>query len=206
MYAMGLIDPIIFLPLQAIAEKSVNCSLLTLPRSRSSRLPICGPLEGLALTYILREQSTLLSGDARLRDTFQDRLSDACPNRRCYEEVFEHRIVRVSSSMAGKGAGGQEDRDEQDFRSRNRGREGQTVRRSRTAAASSTVQLTYWSEEFIPVRRYQSGSLAMVQTVGALCGICSVVVLVVVSLRRGCSRGRGGMLFNQSAWQKHRTL
>jgi hypothetical protein len=42
--------------MQMIAEKSVNCSLLSLPPSPGTDLPFCGPLEGLALMYILREQ------------------------------------------------------------------------------------------------------------------------------------------------------
>ena len=42
---------------QMIAEKSVNCSLISLPRIVLDRkLPLCGPLEGLALMYVLREQ------------------------------------------------------------------------------------------------------------------------------------------------------
>ena len=40
-----------------IAEKSVNCSMISLPRIVTDRkLPFCGPLEGLALMYVLREQ------------------------------------------------------------------------------------------------------------------------------------------------------
>ena len=37
-----------------IAEKSVNCPLMSLPPSPGSDLPTCGPLEGLALMYILK--------------------------------------------------------------------------------------------------------------------------------------------------------
>ena len=40
--------------MQMIAEKSVNCSLMSLPPSPGSDLPTCGPLEGLALMYILK--------------------------------------------------------------------------------------------------------------------------------------------------------
>ena len=43
--------------MQMIAEKSVNCSMISLPRIVTDRkLPFCGPLEGLALMYVLREQ------------------------------------------------------------------------------------------------------------------------------------------------------
>ena len=40
--------------MQMIAEKSVNCSLMSLPPTPGADLPTCGPLEGLALMYILK--------------------------------------------------------------------------------------------------------------------------------------------------------
>ncbi len=52
--------------IQMVAEKSVNCSLVSLPRSRRSRLPLCGPLESLALMYILREQGALVAYDPEM--------------------------------------------------------------------------------------------------------------------------------------------
>ncbi len=174
---------------------------MTLPRS--NRLPICGPLEGLALTYILREQSTLLSGDPRLRSTFETRLSDSCPGKSCYEEFFEHRITRVSKMATGE---------EEDFNlllsDRNRGRQGQRRRSGggggpQEVSSTSFVQMKYWSEEFIPVRKFRSGSLDLIQRLGGLCGICSVVILVVVLLKKTCSRGRGRMLFAHNGKMKH---
>ena len=46
--------------MQMIAEKSVNCSLMSLPPSPGSDLPTCGPLEGLALMYILKVSDNIV--------------------------------------------------------------------------------------------------------------------------------------------------
>ena len=48
-----------------IAEKSLNCSLISLPQINTN-LPTCGPLEGLALMYILREQGALVTTNVTL--------------------------------------------------------------------------------------------------------------------------------------------
>ena len=48
--------------MQMIAEKSVNCSLMSLPPSPGSDLPTCGPLEGLALMYILKVSENIIIG------------------------------------------------------------------------------------------------------------------------------------------------
>ena len=57
-----------------IAEKSVNCSMISLPRIVTDRkLPFCGPLEGLALMYVLREQVskvTLLFSKVEFKTSF----------------------------------------------------------------------------------------------------------------------------------------
>ena len=59
---------------QLIAEKSVNCSLMSLPRvSRTG--PTCGPLEGLALMYVLREQGYLVTVNSTLLRKFESTLS-----------------------------------------------------------------------------------------------------------------------------------
>ena len=57
--------------MQMIAERSVNCSLLSLPASPASQhLPTCGPLEGLALMYILREQGDLVTHNPTIRTRY----------------------------------------------------------------------------------------------------------------------------------------
>ena len=50
-----------------VAERSVNCSLVSLPRTKEKQtLPLCGPLEGLALMYILKEQGALVAYDQQM--------------------------------------------------------------------------------------------------------------------------------------------
>ena len=50
-----------------VAERSVNCSLASLPRTEEKlALPLCGPLEGLALMYILKEQGALVAYDQEM--------------------------------------------------------------------------------------------------------------------------------------------
>jgi len=51
--------------IEMIAEKSLNCSLISLPQINTN-LPVCGPLEGLALMYILREQGALVTSNTTL--------------------------------------------------------------------------------------------------------------------------------------------
>ena len=46
--------------IQMISEKSLNCSMISLPPV-TPNLPACGPMEGLALMYILREQGALVT-------------------------------------------------------------------------------------------------------------------------------------------------
>ena len=61
--------------IQLIAEKSVNCSLMSLPRvSRTG--PTCGPLEALALMYVLREQGYLVTVNSTLLRKFESTLSE----------------------------------------------------------------------------------------------------------------------------------
>jgi hypothetical protein len=50
-----------------IAEKSVNCSLLSLPTTPGVELPTCGPMESLALMYILREQGDMVTQEEHLQ-------------------------------------------------------------------------------------------------------------------------------------------
>ena len=81
--------------MQMIAEKSVNCSLMSLPPSPGSDLPTCGPLEGLALMYILKvgcraaqdgkiksapqEQGDLVVQNPSIRNKFERNLMEKCP-------------------------------------------------------------------------------------------------------------------------------
>ena len=73
--------------IQLISEKSVNCSLISLPKVNRT-LPTCGPLEGLALMYILREQGSLVTLNATLLERFETTLQKHCPDE-CYLQYFE---------------------------------------------------------------------------------------------------------------------
>jgi hypothetical protein len=46
-----------------ISEKSLNCSMISLP-AITQNLPACGPMEGLALMYILKEQGALVTSNS----------------------------------------------------------------------------------------------------------------------------------------------
>ena len=65
--------------MQMIAEKSVNCSLMSLPPTPGADLPTCGPLEGLALMYILKEQGDLVVQNPAIRTKFEKNLMEKCP-------------------------------------------------------------------------------------------------------------------------------
>ena len=65
--------------MQMIAEKSVNCSLMSLPPTPGTDLPTCGPLEGLALMYILKEQGDLVVQNPDIRNKFERNLQEKCP-------------------------------------------------------------------------------------------------------------------------------
>ena len=65
--------------MQMIAEKSVNCSLMSLPPTPGTDLPTCGPLEGLALMYILKEQGDLVVQNPDIRNKFEKNLQEKCP-------------------------------------------------------------------------------------------------------------------------------
>ena len=84
--------------IQMIAERSVNCSLISLPKLDKS-LPFCGPLEGLALMYILREQGALVALQPELRRRFEAGLGAKCPVE-CYYQFFEP-VIRPSPRRKG---------------------------------------------------------------------------------------------------------
>ena len=78
--------------MQMIAEKSVNCSLLSLPASPGADLPFCGPLEGLALMYILREQGDLVHQNPKIRSRFEANLKEKCPME-CERKYWEADVI-----------------------------------------------------------------------------------------------------------------
>ena len=79
-----------------IAEKSVNCSMISLPRIVTDRkLPFCGPLEGLALMYVLREQVskvTLLFSEVEFKTSF---------TTQCFDEKLNKSVEDRDRTLAG---------------------------------------------------------------------------------------------------------
>ena len=85
--------------MQMIAEKSVNCSMMSLPPTPGTDLPTCGPLEGLALMYILKEQGDLVVQNPDIRNKFERNLQEKCP----YEcELKYWKADVISSEVEGK--------------------------------------------------------------------------------------------------------
>ena len=78
--------------MQMIAEKSVNCSLMSLPPSPGSDLPTCGPLEGLALMYILKEQGDLVVQNPAIRNKFERNLMEKCPYE-CERKYWRSEVI-----------------------------------------------------------------------------------------------------------------
>ena len=77
--------------MQLIAEKSLNCSLISLPQE-NKKLPICGPLEGLALMYILREQGALVTINQTMLHKFVSTITKHCPEE-CESQFFEPEVT-----------------------------------------------------------------------------------------------------------------
>ena len=78
--------------MQMIAEKSVNCSLMSLPSTPGTDFPTCGPLEGLALMYILREQGDLVSQNPAIRSRFEKNLREKCPFE-CERKFWRSEVI-----------------------------------------------------------------------------------------------------------------
>ena len=78
---------------QMVAERSVNCSLVSLPRAKEKlSLPLCGPLEGLALMYILKEQGSLVAYDEEMLSKFESGLRAECPAK-CHFHYYQPVVV-----------------------------------------------------------------------------------------------------------------
>ena len=70
-----------------VAERSVNCSLASLPRTKANlALPLCGPLEGLALMYILKEQGALVAYDQEMLSKVSHNDIETFPGTRCHHQ------------------------------------------------------------------------------------------------------------------------
>ena len=149
---------------QLISEKSVNCSLISLPKVNKT-LPTCGPLEGLALMYILREQGSLVTLNATLLERFETTLAKHCPTE-CYLQYFEA-IVRSDIAT--------------DY---------QTARQfySSNSNQLSIVKFNYRASEFILTEMFVSRSTTFFYNFGSLCGGISLIFWALYLLKRLCKR------------------
>lgn len=163
--------------IQMIAERSVNCSLLSLPPSDSDsgrKLPVCGPLEGLALMYVLREQGTLVAYQPELLNRFEAGIAERCPSE-CYFQYFEPEISKLPSDGAA----------EKLF----------NVRDSREI---SIVDVRYRGDDFIRVRRFKSGTFQLLHRLGSVCGCGLALLLLAVLAKKLFAKRKGAkMLFKR---------
>ena len=160
--------------IQLISEKSVNCSLISLPKVNRT-LPTCGPLEGLALMYILREQGSLVTLNSTLLERFETTLDKHCPAE-CYQQYFE---PMIGSDIA---------------------TDPQTARQfySHHSRGLSIVKFNYRASEFIPTKMYVPKFNTFFYNFGSLCGGISGVFWVLYLLKRLCKR-RKRMFFIKSS-------
>ena len=161
--------------IQMIAERSVNCSLISLPKIEKS-LPYCGPLEGLALMYILREQGSLVTFNPEMLNKFEAGIARKCPVA-CYYQYFQPVPATISP-------------DDQTAEASSR------LFNVPETEDISIVELRYRADEFIRVRRYQSGIFQLFHRLGSICG-CGLMLLVGVFMLRKLFASRKGLLFKR---------
>ena len=150
--------------IQLISEKSVNCSLISLPKVNQT-LPTCGPLEGLALMYILREQGALVTLNSTLLERFETTLGKHCPAE-CYLQYFEP-IVRSDIAT-----------------------DPQTARQfySYNSRGLSIVKFNYRASDFISTEMFVPRSTIFFYNLGSLCGGVSIVFWFLYMFKKLCKR------------------
>ena len=147
---------------QKIAEKSVNCSLISLPYTKAE-LPICGPLEGLALMYILREQGAFVTVNSTMLHRFESSLTDYCPHA-CEHQYFQPIIT--SDSML-------------DFRTS----EQFGAFRPQDIAI---LEMRYTSEDLIETLRQKHVLLTLVEKLAFISAPLSTLVLLTIWVSKLC--------------------
>lgn len=148
---------------QMIAEKSVNCSLISLPKSidKKELLPNCGPLEGLALMYVLREQGALVTVNSSMLQRFESTLTGHCPQE-CEEQFFKPLITsdtEIDSRMANTFG----------------------VYRAQDIAV---LEIRYNTKPFIHTLRFKPGPLVSLERVGIVTGATSLLLLIIILVSR----------------------
>ncbi|TRY61050.1 hypothetical protein TCAL_17192 [Tigriopus californicus] len=170
--------------IQMVAEKSVNCTMISLPRVGPTNLPICGPLEGLALMYVLREQSNLVAFNPDLLEQFDEKLSSECPTQ-CYFQYFDTKstpssLAAITSQYA--------------LSSWSSLLSSPSSFSSNSPQDVAVLEVTYRISTSIRVTRYQSGTDQLFHRMGSICG-CGLTVFLVAVLAKRCRRKRSGNWF-----------
>ena len=157
--------------IQLISEKSVNCSLISLPKVNKT-LPTCGPLEGLALMYILREQGSLVTLNTTLLERFETTLAKHCPTE-CYMQYFES-VVRSDIAT-----------------------DPLTARQFYASSPNglSIVKFNYRASDYILTEMSVARSTTFFYNLGSLCGGFSSLLWILYLLKRLCKR-RKRMFFS----------
>lgn len=148
--------------MQMIAEKSVNCSLLSLPASPGTDLPFCGPLEGLALMYILREQGDLVHQNPKIRSRFEANLKEKCPME-CERKYWEADVIsaEVEDKVANLfGADSKE---------------------------ISIVEFNHNNDKMVHTLQFESGLIVLINRLGSVAGWLALIMIAVLAARRLCS-------------------
>lgn len=161
--------------IQMIAERSVNCSLISLPKNDKS-LPYCGPLEGLALMYILREQGSLVTFNPEMLNKFEAGIARKCPVQ-CYYQYFQPVLTNLGPDDATAEASSR-------------------LFNVKKSEDISVVEIRYRADEFIRVRRYQSGIFQLFHRLGSICG-CGLMLLVGIFMIKKLFASRRGVLFKR---------
>ena len=146
--------------IQLIAEKSVNCSLMSLPKVNRG-MPTCGPLEGLALMYVLREQGYLVTVNSTLLHKFESTLVKHCPLE-CNRQYFATELVSDVAT---------------DF---------QTARQFLTSAGRldvSIVKFRYQAEPFVKTRRFVPALTVFISKLGGILGLASFLFLILIGVK-----------------------
>ena len=157
-----------------IAEKSVNCSLISLEPSREAenlKLPYCGPLEGLALMYVLREQGALVTANSSVLQRFESTLTNHCPEE-CEQQYFEP-IINSDSLI-----------------------DGQTALRFGALRTQdlAVLEMRYRTEEYIQSWRLIPSVLISIEKLSIVTGVVCLIMLLIFSLNQ-LGKQRQGLKF-----------
>ena len=139
----------------------------------NENLPICGPLEGLALMYILREQGVLVTINSTILHKFESTITKHCPEE-CESQYFEPEVTADAVI---------DEKTAQLFGA---------LRPSEIAI----IELRYRSEEWIKTLRQRPGIIVFLEVLGSVSGTVLTFTLIVYVVSKLLSK-RKQMLFKR---------